>query len=271
MPELPEIETARAGLAPLLTGQVLRGARVRESRLRWPVPADLSDLLCGQRIDLVARRGKYLLLHLRRATIVIHFGMSGSLRVAPADAAAGKHDHVDFVLEDERVLRFHDPRRFGSIHWHPGPAGEHFLLAHLGPEPLQGEFDGDWLFHRSRRRRIAVKAFVMDSRTVVGVGNIYAGEALFLAGIHPGRSAGRVSRARYAALVKAIREVLSDAIAAGGTTLRDFVNADGRPGYFARRLRVYGRKGEPCEQCRKPIKSRRIGGRTSYFCSTCQR
>ncbi len=270
MPELPEVETARAGLAPLLTGRMLRGAEIREPRLRWPVPTQLPKLLHGRRVEAVTRRGKYLLLSTDAGTLLIHLGMSGSLRMVRDDTAPSKHDHVDVMLSGGHILRFRDPRRFGSIHWHEGPVAEHFLLAHLGPEPLDDGFGGDRLYARSRGRRAAVKSFVMDARTVVGVGNIYASEALFLAGIHPARPAGRISMARYTALAASIRRVLTEAIAAGGTTLKDFVDTHGQPGYFARRLRVYGRKGEPCTQCGGPIRSRAIGQRTSYYCGRCQ-
>jgi formamidopyrimidine-DNA glycosylase len=214
---------------------------VRESRLRWPVPRRLNHLLCGARFLSVGRRAKYLLLETERGTLMVHLGMSGSLRIMPADTPPLYHDHIDIVLDNEYCLRYHDPRRFGSFHWLQSL--QHPLLDHLGPEPLSGSFSGAYLYERSRRRRIPVKQFIMDGKVVVGVGNIYANEALFMAGIHPARAAGRVAKARYEILVGTIKQVLADAIKQGGTTLRDFVGGDGSPGYFAQQLRVYGREG----------------------------
>ena len=218
----------------------------------------------------VGRRGKYLLLHTERGTLLVHLGMSGSLRVLPATSAARAHDHVDLVLGGGRAIRFNDPRRFGSLHFVHGPLDTHPLLAALGPEPLGDEFDAAYLHARSRRRRIAVKQFIMDSHVVVGVGNIYASEALYRAGVRPGRAAGRLSRAEIERLVASIRAVLRAAIRQGGTTLRDYVNTDGLPGYFRQKLNVYEREGEPCPRCASPIRSRVQGGRATYWCPTCQ-
>jgi formamidopyrimidine-DNA glycosylase len=270
MPELPEVETARRGIEPHLLGRRVTAVTVRDRRLRWPVPPALKRELTGQRITQVARRGKYLLLRTDSGTAILHLGMSGSLRVVMADTPPGKHDHVDLVLEHGCALRLRDPRRFGSLLWTRGDALAHALLKDLGPEPLEAEFDGGYLFDLSRGRSVAVKNFLMDSHVVVGVGNIYASEALFLAGIHPKRAAGRVSRASYVKLAKGVRRVLSAAIKAGGTTLRDFSREDGEPGYFSQHLRVYGRDGKACERCGGRVIASVIGQRNSYYCPKCQ-
>lgn len=271
MPELPEVETTRRGIEPLVRGQIVREVHLRDGRLRYGVPAQLTRELPGRRVDEVSRRGKYLLLRAGDATLIIHLGMSGSLRLVPVGTPANKHDHVDFCLSNGYCLRLHDPRRFGSVLWTCAPAEQHPLLRNLGPEPLGDEFDGDYLYRRSRRRKVAVKQFIMDSHVVVGVGNIYANEALFEAGIHPLRAAGRVSQSRYGVLAVAIRRVLAQALAAGGTTLRDFVRGDGSPGYFQQQLQVYGRVGEPCPRCGHPVRHLQCGQRATYFCPRCQR
>jgi formamidopyrimidine-DNA glycosylase len=270
MPELPEVETTRRGLLPHAEGRRIDAVRIRESRLRWPVPPTLEAELSGRRIERIERRAKYLQFRFGTGTLLVHLGMSGSLRVVPADIPSLLHDHIDLVLETGQALRYNDPRRFGSFHWIPAGQG-HPLLESLGPEPLWDEFDGDYLYRLSRGRRAPVKAFIMDGRVVVGVGNIYAAESLFLAGIHPGRPAGRVSRARYAALADHIKSVLTSAIKQGGTTLRDFVGSDGKPGYFAQQLYVYGRAGAPCKRCGSDLRERRIGQRASVYCIACQR
>ncbi len=270
MPELPEVETTRRGIAPHLTGQRLIGAVVRDARLRWPVPHGLDRRLAGRAVLAVNRRAKYLLLTVEGGTLILHLGMSGSLRLVAAEAPPGKHDHVDLLLSDGRALRLHDPRRFGAVLWTTEEPARHPLLANLGPEPLSESFNGDYLFSRSRGRRGAVKSFIMDAHVVVGVGNIYANEALFLAGIDPRRAAGRIAAARYVRLGTAIRGVLEAAIAEGGTTLRDFVGGDGRPGYFAQSLKVYGRAGEPCTSCGGPVRQLRLGQRSTFFCQQCQ-
>jgi formamidopyrimidine-DNA glycosylase len=271
MPELPEVETTLRGIEPHLLGQRIKQLIVRQRRLRWPVPRGLEQKLSGKRIQQINRRGKYLLLSVDNGTLIIHLGMSGSLRMLTNTPAAGPHDHVDLLLDNGRCLRFTDPRRFGAWLWTDKPVGQHPLLAQLGPEPLSTAFNADYLYKRSRGRKLAVKNFVMNSRIVVGVGNIYANEALFRAGIHPARSAGRISRHRYARLVEAIKAVLADAIKQGGTTLRDFVGGEGKPGYFRQSLQVYGQRGAPCPHCATPIKERRIGQRSSFFCPVCQR
>jgi len=271
MPELPEVETTLRGISPHLRGKRIERLLVREHRLRYPVAADAEDQVRGQPIRSLRRRGKYLLLELERGTILIHLGMSGSLRVLAADSSPGKHDHIDLCLGGGACLRLRDPRRFGIFLWTPEPIAQHSLLAHLGPEPLGPDFDGDTLYALSRSRRCAVKAFVMDAKVVVGVGNIYANESLYRAGIHPSRPSNRISRERYQRLTRQIKRVLARAIEQGGTTLRDFVREDGSPGYFAVSLKVYGREGEPCTGCGEPIRQRRIGQRSSFFCPRCQR
>lgn len=270
MPELPEVETARRGIEPHLVNQRIAALRVRERRLRWPVTEGLEQLLAGQRIRAVERRGKYLLLRVEQGTIILHLGMSGSLRVLPADTPAAKHDHLDLVLENGRCLRLRDSRRFGAVLWQTGEPDGHPLLARLGPEPLHPEFEGDHLYRIGRRKRVAVKNLIMDSQVVVGIGNIYANEALFLAGIHPQRPCNRISIHRYRRLAATIKRVLAKAIELGGTTLRNFTNADGNAGYFALSLSVYGKQAEPCPGCGNPIKQRRIGQRSSFFCPRCQ-
>jgi formamidopyrimidine-DNA glycosylase len=271
LPELPEVETTRRGIRPALRGHAVTGFVLRERRLRWPVDARLARELPGQRVVDVRRRAKYLLIELERGTLIAHLGMSGSLRVMPVEAPWLKHDHYELRLDDGRGLRFNDPRRFGSLHWVTDDPLEHPLLADLGPEPLDAGFDGAYLAARARGRKVAVKQFLMDQRIVVGVGNIYASEALFRAGIHPRRAAGRVSGERYARLAKAVKAVLGEAIKQGGTTLRDYVNADGTPGYFRQKLYVYERDGQPCRRCGTPIRKLAQGQRSTYFCPSCQK
>ncbi|MFW5969700.1 MAG: bifunctional DNA-formamidopyrimidine glycosylase/DNA-(apurinic or apyrimidinic site) lyase [Halofilum sp. (in: g-proteobacteria)] len=270
MPELPEVETTRRGIAPHIEGRAIRGATVREPRLRWPVPVAALDALTGITVTAVERRAKYLLLRTPPGTLMLHLGMSGSLRVVAADTPATVHDHVDIRFAGGACLRLRDPRRFGSVLWFDADAPLPPLLAGLGPEPLDPAFDGDYLYARSRGRRRSVKDFIMDGRIVVGVGNIYAAEALFAAGIHPARAAGRVGRARYRALAQTIKRVLGDAIEHGGTTLRDFTSASGTPGYFRISLAVYGRAGAPCRRCGTPLRTRRLGQRATVYCPRCQ-
>ncbi len=270
MPELPEVETTRRGLLPHVAGRTVAHVRLRRADLRWPIPPEISTLLPGQRIAAIRRRAKYLLLDTAAGSVLLHLGMSGSLRVLPADTPVRAHDHVDLALDSGQVLRFNDPRRFGCLLWQ-APGETHPLLAGLGPEPLEDAFDGDYLFARSRGRSAPVKAFLMDQAVVVGVGNIYATEALFLAGISPLRAAGKVSRARYAALAREVKATLSHAITRGGTTLRDFLSPDGAPGYFEQELRAYGRGGLPCPRCGHPLRQAAIGQRTTAWCAHCQR
>ena len=270
MPELPEVETSRRGIAPWVENQTVESVVVRERRLRWPVAAEIDCELPGNRIERVRRRAKYLLFDTAAGTMLMHLGMSGSVRIIEADEPAMKHDHVDFRLASGKALRFRDPRRFGSLLWAADPS-KHRLLCDLGPEPLGSDFSGEYLWRRSRGRKVSVKPFIMNSAIVVGVGNIYASEALFAAGIHPGRRAGRISPPRMQALADAIKAVLARAIEAGGTTLRDFSGGDGEPGYFRQQLDVYERAGLPCRKCGTPISAAVLGQRSSYYCKSCQR
>lgn len=270
MPELPEVETTVRGIAPHLIRQCVKQAIVRQPQLRWPVPENLNPLLTGLTVESVSRRGKYLLFSLDTGTMIIHLGMSGSLRILPCGRVPGKHDHIDIELSNDTVLRFNDPRRFGALLWTTQSPDEHPLLKSLGPEPLLASFDGDYLYRESRKRQSPVKSFIMDSHVVVGVGNIYANEALFMAGIHPSRHAGRISLTRYDRLVTCIKTVLQDAIDQGGTTLRNFVNESGQPGYFKQQLRVYGRTGMPCRKCLQPLEEIRINNRSTVLCKHCQ-
>lgn len=270
MPELPEVETTLRGIEPHLLKQRIAHVVVRDARLRWPVPAEVAKAE-GQQVDALQRRGKYLLLKLQQGGLLVHLGMSGSLRVLQQPAAPKKHDHFDIELQNGVCLRFNDPRRFGAFLWLEGDMLSHELLRDLGPEPLSGDFTADYLYRASRGRKLAVKNFIMDGHIVVGVGNIYASESLFMAGIHPQRAAGRISRQRYESLVAAIRDVLEHAIRRGGTTLRDFVNSEGAPGYFAQELLVYDRAGSDCFQCGGKIAQKVIGQRSSYYCPVCQR
>ena len=270
MPELPEVETTRRGIAPHLIGQRVNRVIVRERRLRWPIPEDLDVRLSGQRIEAVERRAKYLLIKAEVGTLISHLGMSGNLRLVEAGLPAAKHEHVDIELESGLALRYTDPRRFGALLWSELPL-EHELLVRLGPEPLTELFDGERLFQLSRGKAVAVKPFIMDNAVVVGVGNIYATEALFAAGIDPRRAAGTVSRARYVRLAQEIKRVLAHAIERGGTTLRDFIGGDGQPGYFQQELFAYGRGGEFCKVCGSTLREVKLGQRASVYCPKCQR
>ncbi|MDO9012154.1 MAG: bifunctional DNA-formamidopyrimidine glycosylase/DNA-(apurinic or apyrimidinic site) lyase [Gallionella sp.] len=321
MPELPEVETTRRGLAPHLEGATLSGVVIRNARLRWPIPENLPELLSGQPIISLKRRAKYLLLdcgnghgkistpdktcHARSphpncplatlsptqagegtneslrefhisGTLILHLGMSGSLRILPLATPPAMHDHFDLLLDNGKLMRLRDPRRFGAVLWHEGDVHAHPLLARLGPEPLEDypgkdSFDARYLYQATRGRNIAIKAFIMNNHIVVGVGNIYACEALFSAGISPLLKAGKLSLARCDKLVTAIRTTLSAAILAGGSTLRDFVNASGNPGYFQQQHWVYARAGEPCRCCGAPIKQIKQGQRSSFYCVNCQK
>lgn len=271
MPELPEVETTLRGMAPHVDGRCIRGVTVRNHSLRWPVPPGLNGQVKGQKVLALSRRGKYLLWRFTAGYLLMHLGMSGSLRVVPTGTAPGKHDHLDIELDNGQVVRFTDPRRFGAVLWLSGEPMSHWLLSGLGPEPLGSDFDGEYLYRRSRHRKVPIKSFIMDSKVVVGVGNIYANEALFLSGIHPRREAGRIGCQRYRRLREAIRDVLAKAIAEGGTTLRDFIGSDGKPGYFKQALRVYGRAGLECVNCALALKEIRLGGRSTVYCTNCQR
>ncbi len=271
MPELPEVETTRRGIEPHVVGKRVTGVVVRQPRLRWPVPETIKRLLPGQQITAVERRAKYLLLRTATHCVIIHLGMSGSLRILTAPGETpGPHDHFDLVFDDGSLLRLRDPRRFGAVLWSRQDPLEHPRLRNAGLEPLSAAFDGAYLYRHARRRKQNVKALIMDSRKLAGVGNIYANEALFAAGIHPLRQAGRISLQRYEKLASAIKSTLAQAIECGGSTLRDFLDSHGRPGYFALKFKVYGRGGEPCPRCAKPIKSVYVNQRNTFYCPRCQ-
>lgn len=270
MPELPEVETTRAGLLPYVVGRRVTAVTVRNAALRYPVPRSLSTTLTGQVVRSVSRRAKYLLFEFPSGTLIIHLGMSGSLRIVAADEAPQKHDHFDMEIDTKLRLRLRDPRRFGCVIWTNQDPFRHPLLNELGIEPLGDQFNGDYLHAQAHGRKISVKQYIMDGRIVVGVGNIYASESLFRAGILPTRPAGRVSLERYRRLADAIKAVLTAAIAQGGTTLRDFSSGEGKPGYFQQQLQVYGRAAEPCRRCATPLIQRVIGQRSTFYCRACQ-
>jgi formamidopyrimidine-DNA glycosylase len=269
MPELPEVETTLRGITPHALGKRIIQIHVRNHSLRWRV--ELPEEISGQKINRITRRAKYLLLHADTGGLILHLGMSGRLSVVSNNAPAGKHDHIDILLEHGQALRLTDPRRFGSIHWQSYPLSAHWLLEKLGIEPLHDEFSGDYLFKRSRARRSPVKTFLMDAHVVVGIGNIYANEALFHSGIRPRIAAGRISQRRYAILATTVKSILTAAIDLGGTTLRDFLGGDGTPGYFAQKLCVYGRAGQRCRVCGTTLKGVRSGQRGTVYCPKCQR
>jgi len=270
VPELPEVETTRRGIAPRLEGVRVAGVTVHDRRLRWPVSAGLEDRLTGAVIEAVERRAKYLLLRTQRGTAIAHLGMSGSMRFVGPESGLRKHDHVEFRMDSGAILRFNDPRRFGCLLWTDADPSEHPLLAGLGPEPLGEQFTGANLYRQSSGRRVAIKQHIMNAGIVVGVGNIYASESLFRAGIHPLRAAGRISLARMELLVTAIRQVLNESIRFGGTTLRDFYSGEGKPGYFRNELRVYDRADQPCVNCGTLIRQRVVGQRSTFYCVRCQ-
>jgi formamidopyrimidine-DNA glycosylase len=271
MPELPEVEITRRGLATHLTGLTITDAVIRNGKLRWPIPKSLPKLLRGQVIVSLKRRAKYLLMDCGSGTLILHLGMSGSLRILPVGTPAEKHDHFDLVLSNGTLMRLRDPRRFGAVLWHSGDVHNHPLLAALGPEPLENDFNARYLYQATRGRKVSIKQCIMDNHVVVGVGNIYANEALFRAGIKPQLAAGKLSLPRCAKLAEEIRATLSEAIKQGGSSLRDFVNTSGQPGYFQQHYWVYGRTGEPCRRCGTIIKQIRQGQRSSFYCGTCQK
>lgn len=269
MPELPEVETSRRGIEPHIIGTRVERVIVRNRGLRWPVSKTVDRKLLGETIMSVTRRAKYLLINTDGGSAILHLGMSGSVYIVDRDTPAGVHDHVDIDFDSGKTMRFRDPRRFGSLHWSKAPL-QHKLLKSLGPEPLTNDFDARYLWEKSRGRRVSVKQFIMNAQVVVGVGNIYASEALYLACINPRRAAGRIALQRYELLVAAIKEVLANAIRAGGTTLRDFYGGDGEAGYFQQQLEAYGREDEPCRRCNTPITSIVQGQRSTYYCKQCQ-
>ena len=269
MPELPEVETTCKGISPYLIGNTITAVIVRQMQLRWPVPANLNTIIAGLQIKSVTRRAKYCLLNTELGSLILHLGMSGNLRIVNAHDKAGKHDHIDIIFANNIALRFNDQRKFGAVLWAENIA-THPLLKELGPEPLTADFSGEHLYGLAKKRKLPIKTFIMDGHIVVGVGNIYASESLFFAGILPTREVGSISLAEYQHLAAAIKTVLQCAIAQGGTTLKDFVNAEGKPGYFSQSLAVYGRAGLPCYQCQNLIEQIKIGQRASYFCPLCQ-
>lgn len=270
MPELPEVETTRRGIESHILKLRVHKVLVREPQLRWKIPASLSRQLPGQTIESIKRRGKYLLLSTASNCLIIHLGMSGSLRIVADNAVALKHDHVDILFENNKILRYRDPRKFGAMFWTNDQPLQHPRLIDLGIEPFDKHFNGRYLHQAANNKQQAVKTFIMDSKQLVGVGNIYANEALFLAGIHPVRAAGRISLERYTLLANAIRKVLRNAIKSGGTSLKDFTQTDGQPGYFAVKLNVYDKQGMPCPTCGNTIKQIKQAQRSSYYCSVCQ-
>jgi formamidopyrimidine-DNA glycosylase len=271
MPELPEVETTLQGIKPFVLKQKIQSLIIRHHGLRWPIPPHLPDLLKGHIIQQIWRRGKYLIFQTTQGYLLLHLGMSGSLRILAHDAPAKKHDHVDILLANGNVLRFHDPRRFGALLWTSENPDMHALLINLGPEPLDSSFSGEYLWKKSRNRKTSVKTFIMDSKIVVGVGNIYAAESLFDAKLLPKKIAGKISLKQYQALARSIKKILKAAIKKGGTTLRDFVNSDGNKGYFSIQLKVYGRGGKQCLTCATTLKQIRQGQRTTVYCPQCQR
>lgn len=270
MPELPEVETTLRGIEPHFLHKRITKVIVRHPRLRWPIPSHLDEVLTGKTIQSIHRRAKYILFTFKHGTLILHLGMSGRVRILQEKIAAEKHDHVD-IQTAHCTLRFTDPRRFGAVLWTDDDPESHPFLKHLGPEPLTSDFSGKYLWERSRHKSVTVKSFIMDSKIVVGVGNIYAAEALFAAGIHPKRAAGKISESEYTLLVKAIKKILQQAIKQGGTTLKDFLKSDGKPGYFSMKLKVYGRDEEPCFNCGELLSHSRIGQRATVYCRHCQK
>jgi len=270
MPELPEVETTCRGIAPHIEGKLVTGVIVRQKQLRWPISPEISTILPGLRINNVTRRAKYLLINTDKGTLIIHLGMSGSLRVIDAGISPEKHEHVDIIFGDNTCLRYKDPRRFGCLLWTSATINEHKLIRLLGPEPLSDAFDIDDFYPKAKAKKAPIKSLIMDGRVVVGVGNIYASEALFQAGIHPKRAANNISKKRLKKLIVAIKEILAKAIEQGGTTLKDFVNSEGKPGYFQQTLNVYGRANKLCNTCSTPIKQITIAQRSSFYCHRCQ-
>ena len=272
MPELPEVETTKKGIQPYLANTTITGVIIRQFSLRWPIANDLADVLTNQIINRVSRRAKYLLIEFDKGTLMIHLGMSGSLRILDKleQGILGKHDHIDIELSNGYILRYNDPRRFGSVLWTSDPISQHKLIAHLGPEPLLKEFNAEYLQRQAQLKRCSVKTLIMNGKVVVGVGNIYANESLFLANIHPRISAQSMSISQSVKLTEQIKSVLGRAIKSGGTTLKDFTNSDGKPGYFAQHLNIYGRKGEDCFICKSRIQHYKESQRATYYCPLCQ-
>jgi len=271
MPELPEVETTRRGIVPHIESNTISAVIVRNRNMRWPIPNGLNTKLKNKKIISVTRRAKYLLIKIETGTLILHLGMSGSLRILATTEAVERHDHFELQFKNGICLRLRDPRRFGSVLWTKNDPFKHKLLINLGPEPLTKEFNTELLFQKSRKRKTSIKQFIMDAKIVVGVGNIYASEALFLSGINPKRLAGKITKKNSLDLTRAIKKILTHAIKQGGTTLKDFTASDGKPGYFKQKLKVYDRKNEPCVICKKPIKQIILGQRSTFYCSSCQK
>jgi len=273
MPELPEVETTRRGISPYIEESTISDVTIRNFSLRWPIQEDLAQILAGQTVKSIQRRAKYLLFQCDSGTLIIHLGMSGKLRILESNAAtkAEKHDHFEIEFDNGQLLRYNDPRRFGAILWTTEPIEQHKLLAHLGPEPLTDKFNTDYLYQQTRSRKCSIKTLIMNGKVVVGVGNIYASESLFLAKVHPKTTANKLTKKQSELLVDAIKTILAQAIKAGGTTLKDFRKSDGKPGYFAQQLNVYGRKDEACTQCDGTIQHYKELQRATFFCPNCQK
>ncbi len=271
MPELPEVETTLRGISAHILNTTITRVNIRNPKLRWPVPASLPDYLLQSQFSTIQRRAKYLLLSCESGTLIIHLGMSGSLRIVSVNESYDKHEHFELCFANGKALRLKDPRRFGAVLWTTEPVTQYPLLQHLGPEPLSSDFNPDYLFKHSRARKVSIKQFIMDSKVVVGIGNIYANEALFASGINPKRAAGRISKARYEKLCAASKTILRQAIKQGGTSLKDFTGGDGKPGYFKQELLVYGRKNQPCTQCGHNLKEIRLNNRSTVYCTQCQK
>ena len=270
MPELPEVETSRRGIEPHLVNKTIKNIEIRQHKLRWPIPENLASLATGKKIREVCRRAKYIYLKLDNGSIIIHLGMSGSLRICKKNTLPEKHDHIDICVSN-KILRLRDPRKFGCVLWSPSDINEHKLIKPLGPEPLTTEFNANYLHQKANKRQCSIKALIMNSHIVVGIGNIYASESLFRAGINPKRKAGNISLKRLQLLVDAIKQILAEAIKQGGTTLRDFTAESGQPGYFAQKLLVYGKTGEDCSCCGQAIKQFNQQARSTFYCPQCQR
>ena len=271
MPELPEVETTCKGISPHIENNIITKVIVRNRRLRWPIPTGLNKKLVNLKIISVTRRAKYILINTKAGSLIIHLGMSGSLRILSTNENVEKHDHFELQFKNGVCLRLRDPRRFGCVLWEKNDPLQHKLLINLGPEPLTKEFNSDLLFEKSRKRKTTIKQFIMDAKIVVGVGNIYASESLFLSGINPKRIAGKITNKNAKDLTTSIKKILKQAIKQGGTTLKDFRSSDGKPGYFQQKLKVYDRKDEPCQKCNKPIKQITLGQRSTFYCSNCQK
>lgn len=271
MPELPEVETICRGIAASIVGAKIAQVRINQHRLRWPVPKSLPTKLAHQTIKGISRRGKYLLISFPNGTLIAHLGMTGTLQVLPEKSPTKKHDHIEITLDNGKCIRFNDPRRFGSMVWTEKDPLQHKLLAQLGPEPLSPDFTGEYLSLKAKNKLTAIKTFIMNSKNVVGVGNIYASEALFLAGIKPTTITKKLSLDHCKKLVKTIKQVLLASIKHGGTTFRDYKNSHGEHGQFKTKLQVYDRAGMPCYRCGTTIKTIRIGQRSTFYCPKCQR